>query len=90
MQIATMLTIATAGFTTYPGFGDKLPGPAQPAPQQLRIESIVDRGPIVEMVIRCGANAAIISYSKVEKLYCSPKLVCDSKLDKTLALTCGR
>ena len=94
MQAALVLAIATAGFTTYPGFGDNVPG-VQPRvaipPQGLRIETLVDRGPIVEMIIRCGANTAIISYSKVEKLYCAPnQAACSPALDKTLAPTCGK
>ena len=93
MQTAMILALATAGFTTYPGFGDTA-SPVMPRPTTsipaLKIEALVDRGPIVEMIIRCGAHTAIISYSKVEKLYCTPKMACNSALDKTLAATCGQ
>ena len=95
MQPALILAIATAGFTTSPGFGDKVApaAPLAPAPTQmqqgLKIEAIVDKGPTVEMIIRCGPNSAIVSYSKIEKLYCSPKLACDPLLARMLETTCG-
>ena len=92
MQPALILAAVAAGFTTYPGFGDK-PEPAAPQPTQiqhgLKIEALVDKGPIVEMIIRCGGHTAIISYSKIEKLYCGPNQACDPVLARTLEPTCG-
>ena len=92
MQTAILFAITTAGFTTYPGFGDRIetqpPMPSHVA-SGLGVEAVVDHGPIVEMIIRCGGATAIISYSKVDKVYCSPKMQCGMTLDKTMAVACG-
>lgn len=92
MQTVMLVAIAAAGFTTYPGFGDRVatqpPVPGHVA-ARLGIEAIVDRGPIVEMIVRCRAGSAIISYSKVDKVYCSPKMVCGATLEKTISTACG-
>ena len=92
MQAAMILAMATAGLTTYPGLGDNImrgQPPQSTVPPGIKIEALVDRGPIVEMIVRCGVNTAIISYSKIEKLYCSPRMACSPALSDTLATSCG-
>ena len=79
-----MLKLAAAGFmltavyTDYPAF--------------LRragiIEAYTDRGPIVEMIVRCPAGTGIMSYSKLERVYCSSKLKCSATLKAAVADTC--
>jgi len=56
--------------------------------QDARVEAITDRGPIVEMIIRCRQGSAIISYSKVERLYCDPRLRCDADKNLVIRRTC--
>lgn len=41
-----------------------------------RIEAITSRGVMLEMIVRCRRGTAIISYSKVERLYCDPRHRC--------------
>ncbi len=53
------------------------------------IEAYTDRGPIVEMIVRCPVGTGIISYSKIERLYCSSKHGCFSRLKPAVAETCG-
>lgn len=53
------------------------------------IEAYTDRGPIVEMIVRCPVGTGIMSYSKIERLYCSSKHKCTSKLQTAVANTCG-
>ncbi len=52
------------------------------------VEAYTDRGPIVELIVRCPAGTGIVSYSKLEKLYCSSKLDCYSGLKAAVARTC--
>ena len=66
-------------FTIYPG------GSAGLEP----IEAITDRGPILEMIIRCRNGSAIMSYSKLERLYCSPKLYCSGDRDDIIRRSCA-
>lgn len=52
------------------------------------IEAYTDRGPIVELIIRCPAGTGIMSYSKVERLYCSSKHNCSLTLRTAVEDTC--
>jgi hypothetical protein len=89
MLVSTTLAFTLASYTAYPAFGDRAGVQPPAAVAQPRIEVTTDRGPIVEMVVRCPKGTAIISYSKVERLYCSPKLSCNRNLGTILARTCG-
>ena len=53
------------------------------------IEAYTDRGPIVEMIIKCPVGTGIMSFSKIEGLYCSSKWKCTPKLQEAVANTCG-
>jgi hypothetical protein len=71
-----------ASFTTYPAFGDRV----QSTPP--RVEAVTDRGPILELIVRCPAGTAIVSYSKAEKVYCSPKFTCAASAAKVFTAAC--
>ena len=47
-------------FTTHPGA----------VPTGRAVEAVVDRGVIMEMIVRCRNGTAIISFSKIERRYC--------------------
>ncbi len=71
---------SAAGLTDYPAF-------LRPT---AKVEAIVDRGLIQELIVKCGADGtAIISYSKVDRKFCTPQLKCDTSLRVVLARTCG-
>ena len=53
------------------------------------IEAYTDRGPIVEMIVRCPVGTGILSYSKIEGLYCSSKHGCFRNLKPAVEQTCG-
>jgi hypothetical protein len=52
------------------------------------IEAYTDRGPIVELIVRCPSGTGIMSFSKIERLYCSSKFKCTAKLQTAVADTC--
>lgn len=52
------------------------------------IEAYTDRGPIVELIVRCPAGTGIMSFSKIERLYCSSKFKCSAELEAAVADTC--
>ena len=89
MLIATALAFSLASYTAYPAFGDRSGVQPPAAVAQPRIEATTDRGPIVEMIVRCPKGTAIISYSKIERLYCSPKQSCNRSLGTIVARACG-
>ena len=78
----TLVLLATgaSGLTDYPAF-------IQP---NARVEAVIDRGPIRELIVKCGGGTAILSYSKVERLYCDPHLKCHPDLGVVVARTRGK
>ena len=78
MSTAAALVALAATFTIYPG---------SRAPDA-HIEAYIDRGPIVELIVRCPVGTAIISYSKMERRYCGPDLVCDRSMATVVRRTC--
>ncbi len=99
-----MLSILTAGLilanvTAYPGFGDRglispraidqAPRVEAPHVQAPRVEASTDKGPILEIIVRCQSGTAIISYSKIDQKYCTPKLICGTSMAAIVAKSCN-
>lgn len=80
MISAAIILAFASTFTVYPGQSAREP----------RIEAITDRGPIVELIVRCPTGTAIMSYSKLEGLYCTARHPCTSNLDTAIRNGCGR
>ncbi len=87
MLIVLFLAAATSsGFITYPGFNH---------PENI-IEMTADKGLILEITLRCSRkpdgqiSSGIISYSKIERLYCSSRNNCYASAKKAVEETCGR
>lgn len=72
--------VFTSAFTIYTPEGAPLP----------RIEAITDRGPILEMIVQCRRGTGIISYSKIEKLYCGPRGACSRNRDAVIGRLCSK
>lgn len=70
--------LAAASFTEYPAF--VRPG--------VRVEAVVDRGPIRELIVRCRNGTGILSYSKIERTYCTPDWRCAPGLDRAISRLC--
>ena len=64
------LASVSVGFNRYPAFTHH--GPRH------TIESVIDRGLIAELIVQChGKNDVVVmSYSKAERLYCTPVNEC--------------
>ncbi|MEP1208508.1 MAG: hypothetical protein ABJM29_10975 [Rhizobiaceae bacterium] len=83
--LLTLLAPAQAGnFNLYPGFYDR----------DTFVEMTSDKGLIIEIVLRCErqgnrVKAGIMTYSKVEGLFCSSKMLCTSDAEKAADDTCG-
>ena len=54
-----------------------------------KIEAVTDKGPILEMIVRCRTGTAIISYSKIERVYCDPRLSCARDRNVVARRACG-
>ena len=55
-----------------------------------RVEAVIERGLTQELIVKCDGGVTIVSYSKVEKLYCGPNARCHARLAVILARTCGK
>lgn len=65
-------------YIRYPGFLDR----------NSLVEMERHRGLMTELVLRCRRGLAIITYSKVEGLYCGPDHRCSSSLRRTAGQAC--
>jgi hypothetical protein len=83
------IILAANTFTTYPAFGDALSIGPKAVANEPRIERVSDNGLILEMIVTCPKGIAVISYSKVERLYCSPKQACGRDLSSILQRSCN-
>lgn len=80
-QFASLILAATATttiFSDYPGFVDPTAA----------VEAYFDRGPILELIIKCPEGTGIVSYSKIERLFCSSKRDCFASLKSASKRTC--
>ncbi|MEM9678176.1 MAG: hypothetical protein AAF890_08975 [Pseudomonadota bacterium] len=90
----TLLTIAlfagttpamAANFTLYPGFTDP----------KAFVEMTTDKGLIVEIVLRCRRKAngqissGIMTYSKIDRRFCSSRNRCYMNAERAADETCG-
>lgn len=86
--LTLLATAAVAGrapdYRHYPALGDRTAGTVGST-----IEVANDKGLIVELTVRCGKGAGIITFSKVEKLYCSSRHKCGPNLINAVKDTCN-
>jgi hypothetical protein len=77
--VSTFAAIAlSAPFILYSPPGGRAP----------KVEATIDKGPILEMIVRCPVGTGILTYSKVEKLYCGPRGGCDKRLEPIVQRLC--
>lgn len=88
LSVLAQSLVATA-IISYPEFGDRgliRPPAIERSPH---VEAATDLGPIIEIIVRCPHGTAILTYSKVDKRYCTPKLRCGRSLAAIVARSCG-
>ena len=66
------------GFTYYPAFTKR----------HAVVEAATDKGLIVEMIVRCPGGPGIVTFSKVEGLYCGPDHRCARSLQPVVQRLC--
>ena len=69
---------AASGYIYYPEFIDT----------KAKVEAVSDLGPVLEVVVKCKTGSAIMSYSKLERTFCTPQWVCYQDLDTAIARSC--
>lgn len=82
--IAAIVPAQAGDFRLYPGFRDR----------DAIVEMTTDKGLIVEIVLRCertarAVKAGIMTYSKVEGLFCSSKMRCSRSAARAARDTCA-
>ena len=83
MQMLAPLVLAASAATT--NIYSDYPGLLHP---RAVVQAYFDKGPIVEIVVRCPAGSGILSYSKMERVYCSAKHRCFAALSPAVDHTC--
>ena len=82
--LLTATAVSAKSLSLYPGFID----------EDAVVEMTTDKGLIVEIVLRCHrkadgkVSAGIMTYSKVEKVFCSSKLRCFADAERAFDDTC--
>lgn len=79
-KMAALMTVLAASFTEYPAF-------LRP---NVVVEAFTDKGLMVELIVRCPVGTGILTYSKVERAYCSSRHACFGALPAAVDHTCGR
>lgn len=78
MKTAIMIMAIGNPFNFYPGF-------VQP---KSKVQAIVDKGPVLELIVACQPGEGIISYSKIDRKFCLPDATCYAKGRKAIAKLC--
>lgn len=79
LSLAGIGLVAATTFSEYPAFVGR--GGV--------VEAYFDKGPIVEMIVRCPSGSGIVSYSKIDRRFCSAKMRCYAGLKTAISATCG-
>ncbi len=79
MLSAFVVSAVSATFSVYPGF-------VKPKSQ---VEMVRDLGLVLEVTVKCPLGTGILTFSKVEKVFCAPDLVCYRDLQAAIRKTCG-
>lgn len=76
----TLLILAATVFSDYPGL-------VRPGND---VEARIDRGLLVEFVVRCPGGTGIVSYSRGDHCYADSRLRCHATLSAARSAVCGR
>ena len=90
MSDPAFILIAASALTWYPAFGDGARRAPKADPDHARVEVLSDKGLIVEMVVSCPKGVAMVSFSKVERLFCGPDHTCARDLGDVVRKSCAR
>ncbi|HRD76003.1 MAG TPA: hypothetical protein PK264_08690 [Hyphomicrobiaceae bacterium] len=78
LPAVVLIPVLAVGFSDYPVFVNP----------KAKIEAVLDRGPIQELIVKCPRGTAIIAYSKIERLFCPAKGGCTKSVDEAIGRAC--
>ena len=78
LNAMVIASLATNIFSLYPGL--IRPG--------FEIQAVTDKGPVLELIVACNPGEGMMSYSKIERLFCLPDAVCYHDLKRAMAKLC--
>jgi hypothetical protein len=84
IAIGLSLAASTANFVDYPSLNARPMVDAGRA----RVEAVTDLGPIQELIVKCPAGTAIVSYSKIDKMFCGAGNQCSVSLPIMVRKVC--
>ena len=60
-----------------------------PHSDEPRIEAIIQRGILTEIIIKCAVGTAIVSYNAGDRNFCAPSGRCDRDRSKIILESCN-
>ncbi len=84
IAIGLSIATSTAPYVQYPSFNAR---PIVNA-DRARVEAITDLGPVQELVVKCATGTAIVSYSKIDKMFCGAGNQCNVSLPVMVRKVC--
>ena len=84
--IAIGLAIATSTipFVEYPSLNAR----PRVGADRVRVEAVTDLGPVQELIVKCSSGTAIVSYSKIDKMFCGAGNQCSISLPVMVRKVC--
>lgn len=77
---ALVILATVTGFNFYPGFLEN---------SDNIVEAVIDKQLIDELIINCQGSTGIMSYDKIERVYCLPRGGCTADLDTAIDRLCS-
>ncbi len=88
-MIAASLWLLASGeiYTSYPAFGDEI----EEQYRNSRVEAVVDKGIVRELIIDCGSGAeGVMVHDVVGDVFCDSKDQCHEGLSTAIERTCAK
>jgi hypothetical protein len=84
IAIGLSLAASTTNYIDYPSFNARPMVHADRA----RVEAVTDLGPVQELIVKCPNGTAIVSYSKIDKMFCGAGNQCSVSLPAMVRKVC--
>ncbi len=55
-----------------------------------RVERVINRGHMIELIVSCRGATGVIVFSRIEKLFCTPHLLCHRSFALAARALCQR
>jgi hypothetical protein len=84
ISVGLSIAASTGPYVNFPSFN------ARPmvGADRARVEAVTDLGPVQELIVMCNTGTAIVSYSKIDKVFCGAGNQCNISLPIMVRKVC--